>query len=155
MVPDRPPPDYYSTLDPDSYNSKLGRWGEGTTISKLEKLCDESHRLESTTTSDMRSRLAAINNSQLGDILVLHLVRGVWVTKHTIEVKVSGEHRNATISIAEYDDSRAKFLVAITLAGMWATTMEEVRQKSIPHGGRFYIVPYDAVRKVQLSETVR
>lgn len=153
-VPDHYPPEYYSTLDSDSYNAKLGRWGEGATISKLEKFCDEFHRLESTTTTEERSRLAAINNSQLGDIRVLELKSGIWVTKHTIEVKVSGKHTNATISIAEFDDSRAKYLVAITLGGMWATTMNEVRRCSI-HNGKFYIVPFNRVKKVELMETVR
>lgn len=155
MVPDRSPPDYYSTLNDDSYNAKLGRWGEGATISRLGKLCDKFHRLESTTTVEERSRLAAINNSQLGDIRVMHWTNDSWIVKHTIEVKVSGEHRNATISIAEYEDSRAKYLVAITLAGMWASTMEEVRRHSILHLGKFYIVPHDAVLKVPLFLTVR
>lgn len=159
MVPDRSPPDFYSTLDGDSYNAQLGRWGEGATITKLEKFCDRYTMLESTTTTEERSRLAAINNSQLGDIRVKHWTGNEWVTKHTIEVKVSGDHDNATISVAEFEDSRATYLVAITLAGMWATTMDEVRHCAKPfvRDGKtlFYIVPHRGVQKLPLNQVVK
>lgn len=153
---ERVPEDFYSTMDVDSYEYKLGRWGEGAVISKLEKLCDPFHRLESTTTTEERSAAAAIGNSQQGDVRVLELVPGSgWVLKHTIEVKVSDGYENASISTAEFEDSRAKYLVAITLGGMWAVTMEEVRRMAIVHKRGFYFVPFREVRKVPLSEVVR
>jgi hypothetical protein len=94
----------------------------------------------------------AIENSRQGDV---HVIDHLGRRRVSFEVKASLEWPNAAISESELQNSEAEYLVGITTAGLWVCHMDEARRKATKmctSEGSFWIVPYDMVRKVELSD---
>lgn len=156
-----------STYRKDSPTAILGEAGEIVAVGRIQTVLERkglAWKVGRTGTSNSRVRQidlgpipaddpwVPIENSQQGDV---HVVDHNGRRRVSFEVKASLSFPNATISESELRHSGAEYLIGVTRAGFWVCTMAEARKHAYPKEGPFgvfYVIPYDAVQKVQLSD---
>jgi len=163
----RTPKNRTSTWKKESPNAILGEAGEVVVVGRLQIiLADLGLNWSVGRAGSANSRVKEIDmgpspecdswvpieNSTKGDV---HVIDNHGRRRVSFEVKASTEYDNATISRSELEYSEAEYLVGVTRAGLWVCSMQEARKHAREkHSayGSFYVIPYDAVKKIQLRE---
>ncbi len=140
-----------STYRKGSQRQVLGEAGEIVARQRIQAAAPEGFTVTrpEETTDDAQT---AIDNSKNGDLFVRD---DYGVLHFSIEVKTSMDRPNVTISQSELEHSEAKYLVAVTTAGLWVCTMEDAR-KVAKHmwgpSGSFWIIFRDRINPLQIKD---
>ncbi len=151
-----------STWRNGSATAILGEAGEVVVVGRIQTILERrgiSWKVGRTGSQNSRVRenlsddpWVAIDNSRNGDV---HVIDHNGHRRMSFEVKASMDYDNVTISGQELEESEAEYLVGVTKAGLWVCSMDEARRTAyMKHSayGSFYVVPYNDVKKLQLTD---